>query len=73
MEEALADDPALAIGTAKEMVETVCKTILAEWGRDIEGNPDVPQLVKQTMVELSASRDNVGDKVVGADTVRKMQ
>jgi hypothetical protein len=32
MRSALASDPGLAIGTAKELVETVCKTILSERG-----------------------------------------
>ena len=32
MEEAVESDPALAIGTAKELIETCCKTILEERG-----------------------------------------
>ena len=48
MEAAVLNDPALAIGTAKELVETCCKTILKERGISHGANADVPELVKLT-------------------------
>lgn len=47
MEAAIDEDPTLAIGTAKELVETCCRTILAEREIGIVGTPDLPQLVKR--------------------------
>ncbi len=48
MRGALEQDPSLAIGTAKELVETTCKTILTERGVSIDTKWDVPRLVKET-------------------------
>ena len=48
MKDSVETDPSLAIGTAKELIETCCKTILAECGREISGTPDVPTLTKAT-------------------------
>ncbi len=39
------DDPALAMGTAKEVVETTCKTILKARGIEFQENSDVVDLV----------------------------
>jgi hypothetical protein len=40
LREAVDDDPALAIGTAKEMLETACKTILEEHGTTVPADWD---------------------------------
>lgn len=45
MKSAVEDDPGLAIGTAKELVETTCKTILEERGIKFEDNADIAKLV----------------------------
>jgi hypothetical protein len=44
IEGAIDNDPALAIGTAKELVESCCKTILAERQALPGGKPELPQL-----------------------------
>jgi hypothetical protein len=36
-EQSVESDPALAIGTAKELIQTCCKTILAERGKPVTG------------------------------------
>jgi hypothetical protein len=46
MQAALEGDPDAAIGTAKEFVETVCKTILSERAVEYDANQDMPRLVK---------------------------
>ncbi len=46
------DDPELAIGTAKELVESVLKTILTERGDAPKGNEDLPKLVQKTLQSL---------------------
>ena len=48
METSAIDDPALAIGTAKEFVETICKGILAERNVTLSGSEDIPKLVWMT-------------------------
>lgn len=70
MEQAIVDDPELAIGTAKEFVETVCKTILAECQVMQEPADDLPQLVKRTLKLLRLTRDDVPDSAKAADTIR---
>jgi hypothetical protein len=53
MQEAVEKDPELAIGTAKEFLETLCKTILSERGITVSKNEDFPALVKATVKSLS--------------------
>ena len=45
------DDPELAIGTAKEFVEAISKTILTEKGVQLTGHEDLPKLVRLAMNE----------------------
>lgn len=52
METAVQNDPGLAIGTAKELIETCCRTILAERGITIPRSPDLPHLIKLRSREL---------------------
>jgi hypothetical protein len=65
-------DPALAIGTAKELIETVCKSILAE--RDVPGAEewDVPRLVKETTKLLQLTPEGIDKAVKGADSIRRI-
>ena len=48
MESAIEADPELAIGTAKELIETVCKTILTALAVEPDKSWDVPRLIKET-------------------------
>ena len=52
MEAAISNDPDLAIGTAKEFIETICKTILQEREISISENDDMPRLVKRVVNSL---------------------
>jgi AbiJ N-terminal domain 3/Abortive infection C-terminus len=72
MEGALNNDPCLAIGTAKELVETCCKTILKERGIEIQGNPDLPHLVKKTSKELRLTPEDIPDTAQARDTIRRI-
>jgi hypothetical protein len=72
METAVIEDPALAIGTAKELVETCCKTILKARGITVPGRPDLPQLVKLTVKELRLTPDNIPEKAKAAETIKKL-
>jgi Abortive infection C-terminus len=45
-------DPPLAIGTAKELVESTAKTVLQERGLPVNGKDDLPMLVKKSQEAL---------------------
>jgi hypothetical protein len=72
MTSAVDSDPALAIGSAKELIETCCKTILAERGKPAKGTEDVLELVKATRAELKLLPDDVPSAAKGADTVKRI-
>jgi hypothetical protein len=72
IESSVETDPSLAIGTAKELIETCCKTILSDRGKPVTGLPDVPSLVKQVMKELRLVPDDVSDAAKGADTIKRL-
>lgn len=72
MESCVESDPSLAIGTAKELVETCCKTILAERGKAVVGSPDVSSLTKATLKELNLVPEGIPDASRGADVIRRL-
>jgi hypothetical protein len=72
MEAAVINDPDLAIGTAKEIVETCCKTILHERGIEIPKNADLPQLVKLASRELQLTPDDIPEKAKASGTIKRL-
>ena len=72
MEAAVANDPALAIGTAKELVETCCKTILQARRIQFGKAADLPELVKLTIKGLELTPDDIPDKAKAADTMKRL-
>ena len=71
--ESIADsDPRLAIGTAKELVETVCKSILAERGVVAETSWDFPKLVSETRRALRLLPDQVESDTRGKDAIKRV-
>ena len=70
LENAVDRDPALAIGTAKELVETCCKTILAKRGVAVSKNDDLPKLTKALAKELKLVPEGISDEMKGANTIR---
>jgi hypothetical protein len=72
MQEAVDNDPALAIGTAKELIETTCKTILADRGKPVKGTPDIPALTKDTFRELKLVPEGISDAARGAETIKRL-
>jgi hypothetical protein len=72
IEQSIESDPALAIGTAKELIETCCKTILAERGKPVTGTPDIPTLTKETLKELKLVPDGVPDSARGSDVIKRL-
>lgn len=72
METAVENDPGLAIGTAKELVETCCRTILVERSVEIPRNPDLPQLVKLTSRELELTPAHISEQAKASDTIKRL-
>jgi hypothetical protein len=72
MEQAIDSDPRLAIGTAKELVETTCKTILSERSVPYDAGWDLGELVKRTRAELQLTPDHIADHAKAADTVKRL-
>ena len=66
------DDPRLAIGTAKELVETTCKTILMERGIASDSSWDIARLVKETRAALVLLPGDVPEAAKGAETIRRI-
>lgn len=71
MEAAIEEDPELAIGTAKELVETCCTTILNKSGAEISKTWDLPRLVKETAKKLQLSPDDVAATAASVETIRR--
>ena len=72
MEAAVLNDPSLAIGTAKELVETCCKTILSKRRVEVPSGDNLPQLVKRTSKELKLTPDDIPEKARAVDTIRRL-
>ena len=72
MESSIYDDPDLAIGTAKEVVETVCRTVLSQRKIDAPVTLDLPQLVKLTAKELKLTPTDIEDREAAAETIRRL-
>jgi hypothetical protein len=69
MGSALANDPELALGTAKELIETCCKTIAADRGTPADEGWNIPKLVHHTLqcmslVPAQGWQDDSVDKTV---------
>ena len=72
MKDSVETDPSLAIGTAKELIETCCKTILSARGQEISGTPDIPTLTKATLKELNLVPEGVPNTARGADVMKRL-
>ena len=72
MESAVNNDPSLAIGTAKELVETICKTILIEQGQVIDSNMKLPQLVKETVKKLRLTPEDIPETAKAQNSIKRI-
>jgi hypothetical protein len=73
MEASIEADPDLAIGTAKELIESVCRTILSERSTPLlPSNTDVGQLVKATFRELKLTPGDIPDGDPAEDSLRRL-
>lgn len=72
MQQSLQNDPELAIGTAKELVETCCRTILSERCKPLQGKPDIPTLAKATLRELKLVPEGISEQAKGAEIIKRL-
>lgn len=70
VENAVDHDPALAIGTAKELVESCCKSVLTKRGVSYAAATDLPALTKLIAKELALVPENIPDGAKGAETIK---
>jgi hypothetical protein len=69
---AVDEDPSLALGTAKELIETACKTILEERRFAIDAGWDLGRLVKETRQSLHLLPDDIPDGAKGEEAIRRL-
>lgn len=72
MEGAIETSPHIAIGTAKELIETICSTILGERQIEIDKNWDMLQLLKQTTKQLELTPEGISDTHNAAKTIKSI-
>ncbi len=72
LQRALKDDPPLAIGTAKELVESTAKTVLAERGQSANDRDDLPKLVNQAQLAIGLHPTSGTTGPDSTDAVRKI-
>lgn len=65
-------NPTQAIGLAKELIESCCKTILDDFGIAYDGNDNVSQLTKKTMNALNLLPENVQATVPEEDAIKSV-
>ena len=69
---AIGQDPALAIGSAKELVEATCKAILADAGQPVPEKADLPDLVGCVLSHLELTAKGVAPDKKGAQSIRRV-
>jgi hypothetical protein len=72
IENSIDSDPWLAIGTAKELVETICKTILTDAGKSFDKDWDLMRLSKEARAELKLTPNDIPNTNQAADTVKRL-
>jgi hypothetical protein len=65
-------DPALAVGTAKELLEATCKLLLEDALATVDPQWTIPQLFKAAAKTLDLTVDSVSSDRTGADEIRKV-
>lgn len=73
IEDGILQDPALAIGSAKELVESISKMVLRHYGEPHEKHREsLPQLVGRALGCLDLKAEKVPDAARAADASRKV-
>lgn len=70
IKKSISEDPSLAIGSTKELVEATLKTILSKSNIEFDKNADVPKLLKSVQIALQLVPDEVDDSKKGAEIIK---
>lgn len=65
-------DPELAIGSAKELIESTLKTILTELSVSYNRKDDIPKLLKETQKALKLVPSDIDDAIKGANIIKTL-
>jgi hypothetical protein len=71
IKDSLPHDPALAIGSTKELLESVLKTILGIHGANLS-NEDMPKLLKRAQAALGLEPKDVDPSMLGSEPLRRL-
>ena len=71
IEGAVFDMPPLAFDLAKSLIETACKGIMQDRGIALEGSPELPRLLRETLSCMGMLRQGRGDTAAACDGLRK--
>ncbi|MGH3800847.1 MAG: abortive infection family protein [Pseudonocardiaceae bacterium] len=72
IQRAINDDPALAVGSAKELIESTAKVVLIERGHAVDERADLPALVKEAQQALALHPSSMTPGPDGTEAVRKI-
>ena len=70
--ESIDNDPSQAIGSAKDLVETVAKKVLDLYREDPQKHRDLAPLVSEALRLLNLSADNIPDSSKGASSSKRV-
>lgn len=69
---AIDEDPDLAIGTSKELLETTCKSIIADYGVVFDPGWDITRLVKEARDVLKLIPEDIPDSAKGSEVIKRI-
>lgn len=72
METSIENSPHIAIGLAKELIETCCKSIFEERKMKYEKTWDLPKLMKETTKLLKLTPEDISDEVKAAKSIKQI-
>jgi len=72
IQRAIVDDPALAVGSAKELIESTTKIVLKERGLPVDDKADLPALVRDAQQALGLRPSSTTPGPDGSDAVKKI-
>jgi AbiJ N-terminal domain 3/Abortive infection C-terminus len=72
IEAAVESDPSLAIGTAKDLVETCCKHVADRLAFTIPAGAKFPEVVRTTLKELQLVPEKIADRKKGAEVIKRI-
>lgn len=72
IQHAVLDDPALAVGSAKELIESTAKVVLKERGQPVDDKDDLPALVRNAQQALGLHPSSKAPGPDGSDAIKKI-